>query len=49
MSPRLAGDALVEAIPGARQVVFESSGHFPFVEENDRIINVTCEWIRRIS
>jgi proline iminopeptidase len=49
MSPRLAGDALVEAIPAATQVVFESSGHFPFVEENDRFINVTSEWIRSIS
>ena len=46
--PRLAGDELEAGLPRAEHVVFENSGHFPFVEEHDRFIAITGDWLERL-
>src|SRR5690606_11141973 len=33
------------AIPGSRAVIFEDSGHLPFVEEPDRFVDVVRSWL----
>lgn len=43
--PRLGADRMAAEIPDARVVVFEQSGHFPFVEEPDRFASVVGGWL----
>jgi proline iminopeptidase len=38
-------DTLVRGIPGARQVIFEESGHRVIKEENERFVRVVTEFI----
>ena len=33
------------ALPNARLVIFEKSGHFPFIEEHDAYINTVRDWL----
>jgi proline iminopeptidase len=44
-----AGDRLATGIPDAEHVVFEGSGHWPFVEETDRYLKVVREWLERVA
>lgn len=46
--PDLGAQRLLDAIPGARGVVFERSGHFPFVEEPERVITTIREWLAEL-
>jgi proline iminopeptidase len=39
-------EKMTRAIPNSRLVVFENSCHFPFIDEQDRFINVVREFIR---
>jgi pimeloyl-ACP methyl ester carboxylesterase len=32
-------------IPGANVVIFEDSGHFPFIEEHERFTTLVSNWI----
>jgi proline iminopeptidase len=34
-------------IPSARLIIFENSGHFPFVEENKKVIDSIADFLRR--
>lgn len=43
--PDLGARRLLTSMPDARGVVFEESGHFPFVEEPKRFLDVVREWI----
>ena len=43
------GRRLAELIPGARHVVFEESGHFPYVEENPRFADTIAGFLREAS
>ena len=38
-------ERLVDGLPDAELVVFEDSGHFPFVEETDAFLDVTRRWL----
>lgn len=49
MPPQLAGNELTEGLPHAEQVVFEHSGHFPFIEEPERFTEVVSTWLRRVA
>jgi proline iminopeptidase len=49
MPPELAGNELEERLPNAEHVVFERSGHFPFVEEPRRFTSVVSEWLLRAT
>ena len=40
-----ASEALATAIPGARLAVFEESGHLPFVEEQERFLDVVRRFV----
>lgn len=46
MPPHLAGAVLAAQLPNARHVVFERSGHFPFIEENDAFTATVAAWLR---
>lgn len=46
--PELGAQRLLDAIPDARGVVFERSGHFPFVEEPERVITAMREWLAEL-
>jgi proline iminopeptidase len=41
----LAGDRLQAGIPGAHQVIFEESGHFPFIEEQPAFLAALRGWL----
>lgn len=45
MPPEHAGARVAAEIEGAEHVIFERSGHWPFVEETDRFIAVAREWL----
>lgn len=47
MPPEHAGARVAAGIDGAEHVVFERSGHWPFVEETDRFLLVVREWLDR--
>jgi proline iminopeptidase len=49
MPPQLAGNELTEGLPHAEQVVFEHSGHFPFIEEPERFTEVVTIWLRKVA
>jgi proline iminopeptidase len=36
---------IASRIPGAEVVVFEESGHFPWIEEPDRFFAVVRDWL----
>ena len=38
---------IVERVPGADLAVFESSGHFPWIEEPDRFFATVGDWLAR--
>ncbi len=48
MPPHLAGAHLVAQLPAARHVVFEQSGHFPFIEENEAFTTTVTEWFMEV-
>lgn len=43
--PRACSEELAEGIPGARLVVFDASGHYPFIEEADGFWRVVGEFL----
>ncbi len=43
--PIAAEEYVAEQMPNARLVVFEESGHCPFIEEPDRFNQVLADWI----
>lgn len=45
---RHGGERLARGIAGAQLVVFERSGHYPFVEERERFTAVMREWLARL-
>lgn len=47
--PEQGGRRIHEAIPHSEFVVFENSGHWPFLEEHDRFTAVLTDWLRRLS
>lgn len=49
MPPEHAGDRVAAAIPDAQHVVFERSGHWPFVEEPERFVQVVRGWLAQLD
>jgi proline iminopeptidase len=49
MPPELAGNELTEGLPHAEQIVFRHSGHFPFIEENERFTEIVGTWLREVA
>jgi proline iminopeptidase len=46
-TPLPCSQGLVDGMPDTRMVVFERSGHSPFVEEPDRFREVVGSFLRR--
>lgn len=46
--PEHGAKRLHEGMPHSELVLFEHSGHFPFVEEQDRFLQVVREWLERV-
>ena len=42
-------EAVAELIPGAELVMFEASGHMPFIEEQDKFVEVVRDFLQRTS
>lgn len=40
---------LASAMPNARMVVFEESGHFPFIEEHDEFVSTVRRWLNGLN
>lgn len=47
IAPVEQGADRLAAIPGAKRVVFEESGHFPFIEENALFLRVVEDWLQK--
>ncbi len=43
--PQQGPERVHAALPNSRLVIFENSGHFPFIEEHDAYINTVREWL----
>jgi proline iminopeptidase len=37
------------ALPNSELVVFENSGHFPFIEEHDKFVNTVSAWVAKLD
>jgi len=48
MPPPHSVEPLYAALPRAEMNIFERSGHFPFIEENDVFAEVVTEWLYRL-
>ncbi|HWP43582.1 MAG TPA: alpha/beta fold hydrolase [Blastocatellia bacterium] len=46
--PREGAERLHEALPNSKSVIFENSGHFPFIEEHSKFIRVVTEWLANL-
>jgi proline iminopeptidase len=49
LPPDVTAEPLAAGVPGAELVVFEDSGHFPFVEENDAFLRVVRRFLGSLS
>jgi len=42
-------ERLHAGLPNSELVIFDNSGHFPFIEENDEFVAILYDWIRRLG
>lgn len=47
--PGPGAERLHVGIPGSELVLFEESGHFPFIEEQGRFLDVVRDWLGRVG
>ena len=47
--PVQAAERLHAQLPDSELVIFEDSGHFPFIEENDTFVTTVHDWVSRLS
>lgn len=47
--PAQGAERLHAGLPNSELAIFENSGHFPFVEENDRFVTTVADWIAGLS
>ena len=40
---------LHDNIPNSEMYIFEKSGHYPFLEEPEKLIKVVLEWFNRVK
>jgi len=48
MPPGPGVERMHEQMPGSELVVFEESGHFPFIEEQERFVSVVGDWLAKV-
>lgn len=48
MPPEVTSEPLAAGLPDAELVVFEDSGHFPYIEEHDAFLRVVRRWLARL-
>jgi proline iminopeptidase len=46
--PAQSAERIHTAIPNSKLVIFEGSGHFPFIEEHDTFVKVVNEWLTHL-
>ena len=49
MPADVTAEPLAASLPTAELVVFEDSGHFPFIEENDAFLRVVRRWLTTLA
>jgi len=49
MPPAQGAERLHAALPGSTLAIFEKSGHFPFVEEQEKFNMIVSEWIGSLT
>ena len=47
--PSEGGERLHAGLPNSKLVIFESSGHFPFVEEQDAYLRTIADWLETLA
>ncbi len=47
--PAQAAERIHAQLPNSRLVVFEESGHFPFIEEHDKFVTTVKNWVNSLS
>ena len=47
--PPQAAERLHAGLPNSKLVIFEESGHFPFIEEHDKFVTTVKDWVSRLS
>lgn len=47
--PAQGAERLHASIANSQLVLFEQSGHFPYIEEHDAFVHVVAEWISRLA
>ena len=47
--PRQGAERIHAALPNSELVIFEESGHFPFIEEQAKFLSIVGEWIARLG
>jgi proline iminopeptidase len=47
--PRQGAERLHAALPDSQLAIFEDSGHFPFIEERAKFLNVVGDWIDHLG
>lgn len=47
--PAQGAERLHAELPNSEMVIFEDSGHFPFIEENERFVSTVGQWIRDLK
>ena len=43
--PAYSAERLHKGLPHSKLVIFENSGHFPFIEENDKFVAAVSDWL----
>lgn len=46
--PAQGAERIHAALPHSKMVVFDESGHFPFIEEQERFLSVVREWLAQL-
>ena len=47
--PREGAERIHTALPNSELVIFEDSGHFPFIEEQEKFLKTVGDWIARLA
>jgi proline iminopeptidase len=47
--PREGAERLHARLPESELVIFEESGHFPFIEEQAKFLKIIGDWVHRLS
>jgi proline iminopeptidase len=47
--PAQAAERIHAQLPNSKLAVFEESGHFPFIEEQDKFVTVVREWMNSLG